>query len=45
MVLADLPHAFEPMALEAAAFELNQPGIGVPSAQAWLAVIERRAPG
>ncbi len=27
--------------IEAAAFELNQPGLGVPSAQAWLAVIQR----
>jgi len=23
------------------AFELNQPGLGIPSAQAWLAAIER----
>jgi SAM-dependent methyltransferase len=45
----ELRAAFGPgwamVSIEAAAFELNQPGIGVPSAQAWLAVIERRAPG
>jgi hypothetical protein len=27
--------------IEAAAFELNQAGLGITSAQAWLAVIER----
>jgi len=27
--------------IEAAAFELNQSGLGIRSAQAWLAVIER----
>jgi len=30
--------------IEAAAFELNQSGIGIPSAQAWLAVIHRSGP-
>jgi hypothetical protein len=29
------------VSIEAAAFELNQTGLGIPSAQAWLAVMER----
>jgi SAM-dependent methyltransferase len=31
--------------IEAAVFELSRPGIGIPSAQAWLAVLERASPG
>ena len=31
--------------IEAAAFELNQPGLGIPFAQAWLAVIQRVGQG
>jgi SAM-dependent methyltransferase len=34
-------HGWAVVSIEAVAFEVNQPGIGIPSAQAWLAVIER----
>jgi cyclopropane fatty-acyl-phospholipid synthase-like methyltransferase len=41
----ELRAAFRPgwtiVSIEAAAFDLNRAGLGIPSAQAWLAVIER----
>jgi hypothetical protein len=34
-------HGWTIVSIEAAAFELNQTALGIPAAQAWLAVIER----
>jgi SAM-dependent methyltransferase len=37
-------HGWAVVSIEAVAFELNRPGLDGPSAQAWLAVIERAGP-
>ena len=38
---AAFSHGWTVAGIEAAAFELSRPGIGIPFAQAWLAVLER----
>ena len=38
---AAFSHGWNVAGIEAAAFELSRPGIGIPFAQAWLAVLER----
>src|SRR6266581_2749802 len=42
---AAFSHGWAVVSIEAAAFELNQPGPGPASAQAWLASIRRLTPG
>jgi hypothetical protein len=42
---AAFSHGWAVAGIEAAAFELSRPGIGIPFAQAWLAVLERTGQG
>jgi hypothetical protein len=42
---AAFSHGWAVTSIEAAAFELSRPGIGIPFAQAWLAVLERTGQG
>jgi hypothetical protein len=42
---AAFSHGWTVAGLDAAVFELSRPGIGIPSAQAWLAVLERTGQG
>jgi len=42
---AAFSHGWTVVSIEAAAFELSRPGIGIPFAQAWLAVLERAGQG
>jgi len=42
---AAFSHGWTVASIEAAAFELSRPGLGMPLAQAWLAVLERAGQG
>ena len=42
---AAFSHGWTVASIEAAAFELSRPGLGMPFAQAWLAVLERAGQG
>ena len=42
---AAFSHGWTVVSIEAAAFELSRPGLGMPFAQAWLAVLERAGQG
>ncbi len=42
---AAFSHGWTVVSIDAAAFEVNRPGLGIPSAEAWLAVLERLGRG